>query len=54
MILLLAPKIKFHKDKVCYTYQMGKQTKTSYEPKNHISTSRPLTQTYLDPLELVV
>ena len=42
------PKIKFSKDKVCGTCQKGKQAKTSFKPKNHVSTTRPLELLHMD------
>lgn len=33
-------KIKFENDKICDVCQIGKQTKTSFKFKNHISSSR--------------
>ena len=36
------PKIGFLKDRVCDACQFGKQVKTSFKDKNHISTSKPL------------
>uniref|UniRef100_A0A3Q7XZQ9 Uncharacterized protein LOC113786557 n=1 Tax=Cicer arietinum TaxID=3827 RepID=A0A3Q7XZQ9_CICAR len=42
------PKIKFIKDKLCDACQKGKQTKSSFKPKNVISTSRPLQLIHMD------
>ena len=42
------PHIKFVKDNVCNACQLGKQIKGSFEPKNQISTSRPLQLIYMD------
>ena len=42
------PNIKFIKDKVCDACQLGKQIKTSFKPKNQISTTRPLQLIHLD------
>ena len=42
------PKIKFFKDKMCDACQMGKQAKSSFKPKNQVSTSRPLELLHMD------
>ncbi|KAK2965659.1 hypothetical protein RJ640_001492 [Escallonia rubra] len=42
------PKLKFVKDKVCDVCQYGKQSKTSFQGKNVVSTSRPLQLIHLD------
>jgi len=42
------PKVKFEKDKLCDACQKGKQTKTSFKPKNMVSTTRPLELLHLD------
>ena len=42
------PKIKFSKDKMCDACQMGKQAKSSFKPKNQVSTSRPLELLHMD------
>ena len=42
------PKIKFDKDKLCDACQQGKQHRTSFNPKNVVSTSRPLELLHLD------
>ena len=42
------PHIKFVKDNVCDAYQLGKQIKCSFKPKNQISTSRPLQLIHMD------
>lgn len=36
------PKMKFIKDKLCDACQKGKQTRSTFKPKNVVSTSRPL------------
>ncbi|KAK2970053.1 hypothetical protein RJ640_008914 [Escallonia rubra] len=41
-------KLKFVKDKVCDACQYGKQSKTSFQAKNVVSTSRPLQLLHLD------
>ncbi|WP_222273469.1 hypothetical protein, partial [Modestobacter marinus] len=42
------PKANFSKDKICDACQFGKQIKTSFKTKAHISTSRPLELLHLD------
>ena len=42
------PKIKFEKDHLCSVCQQGKQTKTSFKSKSHISTTRPLQLLHMD------
>ena len=42
------PKIGFQKDKICEACQFGKQIKTSFKSKNHISTSKPLQLLHID------
>nr|KYP60241.1 Retrovirus-related Pol polyprotein from transposon TNT 1-94 [Cajanus cajan] len=42
------PKLKFRKDKLCDSYQKGKQVKVSFKSKNMISTSRPLQLIHMD------
>ena len=42
------PNMKFVKDKVCDACQLGKQIKTSFKPKNQISTTRLLQLIHLD------
>ena len=42
------PKIEFVKDKICDACQFGKQVKTSFKTKMHISTSRPLELLHMD------
>ena len=42
------PKLKFVKDKMCDTCQMGKQMKVSFKPKNIVSTNRPLQLLHMD------
>ena len=36
------PKLNFNKDKICDACQFGKQVRSSFKPKNLVSTSRPL------------
>ena len=36
------PKIGFEKDRICEACQVGKQIKTSFKKKNHVSTAKPL------------
>ncbi|MCR2847955.1 DDE-type integrase/transposase/recombinase, partial [Weizmannia coagulans] len=42
------PKIKYEKDKTCHACQIGKQIKSSFKNKKHISTSRPLELLHID------
>ena len=42
------PKIGFQKDKIYKACQFGKQIKTSFKNKNHISTSKPLQLLHID------
>ena len=42
------PKLEFTKDKPCDAYQKGKQSKSSFELKNIVSTSRPLELIHMD------
>ncbi|KAH9794255.1 hypothetical protein KPL71_004834 [Citrus sinensis] len=42
------PKIGFQKDKICEACQFGKQIKTSFKNKNHISTPKPLELLHID------
>ncbi|KAH9770099.1 Integrase catalytic domain-containing protein [Citrus sinensis] len=42
------PKIGFQKDNICEACQFGKQIKTSFKNKNHISTSKPLELLHID------
>ena len=41
-------KIKFEKDHLCSACQQGKQIKTSFKSKSHISTTRPLQLLHMD------
>ena len=42
------PKMKFIKDKLCSACQKGKQTKSTFKPKNVVSTTRPLQLLHMD------
>ncbi|XP_072087067.1 uncharacterized protein [Arachis hypogaea] len=42
------PNIKFDKDIICDACQMGKQIKTSFKPKEDVSTKKPLELLHLD------
>jgi transposase InsO family protein len=42
------PKVKYEKNRLCDACQFGKQTKTSFKPKQIISTSKPLELVHLD------
>ena len=35
------PKLNFNKDKICDACQFGKQVRSSFKPKNLVSTFRP-------------
>ena len=41
-------KLKFFKDKICDTFQKGKQVKTYFKYKNIVSTPRPLQFLHID------
>ncbi|KAH9779609.1 hypothetical protein KPL71_007757 [Citrus sinensis] len=41
-------KINFQKDRICEACQFGKQIKTSFKSKNHVSTSKPLQLLHID------
>ena len=43
------PKIKFEIDRLCKACQFGKQHKSSFKPKDAISTNKPLELIHLDP-----
>jgi hypothetical protein len=42
------PKISFDKDKLCGSCTKGKQTKSSFKPKDFISTKKPLELLHID------
>ncbi|CAJ2645214.1 unnamed protein product [Trifolium pratense] len=42
------PKIKYHSNTLCGSCQKGKITKSSFKPKNIVSTSRPLELLHID------
>ncbi|PNY05239.1 retrotransposon-related protein [Trifolium pratense] len=42
------PKIKYHSDTLCGSCQKGKIAKSSFKPKNTVSTSRPLELLHID------
>jgi hypothetical protein len=42
------PKINFEKDKICEGCVKGKQVKSSFHPKDFISTERPLELLHID------
>ena len=42
------PKLNFDKDKICDACKFGKQVRSSFKPKNLISTSRPLELLHID------
>jgi len=41
-------KLKFERNKLCEACQTGKQTKSSFEPINVVSTTRPLELLHMD------
>ena len=41
-------KVRFETNKLCNAYQLGKQTRNSFRPKNIVSTSRPLELIHMD------
>ena len=45
------PKIYFQKDRICEACQFGKQIKTSFKSKNHISTLKHLQLLHIDLFE---
>ena len=42
------PKISFDKDKLCESCTKGKQAKSSFKPKDFISTKKPLELLHID------
>ena len=42
------PKLNFEKDHICDACQLGKQSKSSFKPKEMVSTSRPLQLLHMD------
>jgi len=42
------PKLKFERNKLCEVCRMGKQTKSSFQPINVVSTTRPLELLHMD------
>ena len=42
------PKINFQKDRICEACQFGKEIKTSFKSKNHVSTTKPLQLLHID------
>jgi transposase InsO family protein len=42
------PNLKYHSDALCGPCQIGKISKTSFKPKNIVSTSRPLELLHID------
>ena len=47
------PKIDFKKDRLCDTYQYGKQIKSSIKSKEMISTTKPLELIHIDLFGLI-
>lgn len=44
----MLPKVKFVKNHVCEACQRGKQIKTYFQSKRHVSTTRPLQLIHMD------
>ena len=42
------PKLNFNKDKICDACQFGKQVRSSFKPKNLVSTYKPLELLHID------
>lgn len=42
------PKMKIFKDKLCESCQKGNQTKSTFKPKNVVTTTRPLQLLHMD------
>ena len=50
------PRIKFVKDRVSDAYQLGKQIKNNFKPKNQVSTSKPLQLIHMNlfgPIDII-
>ena len=50
------PKLNFNKDKICDACQFGKQVRSSFKPKNLVSTSRLLELLHMDlfgPMDVI-
>ena len=47
-LVIGVPKLRFKNDMICDTCQKRKQTKSSFKPKNEISTNRPLQLLHMD------
>ena len=50
------PKLNFNKDKIRNACQFGKQVRSSFKPKNLVSTSRPLELLHMDlfgPMDVI-
>ena len=50
------PKLNFNKNKICDACQFGKQVKSSFKPKNLVSTTRPLELLHIDlfgPMDVI-
>ena len=47
-IVVGLPKLNYIKERICDAFQMGKQVKSSFEPKKIVSTSKPLDLLHMD------
>lgn len=47
-LVIVLPKIKFIKDKLCDASQKEKQTKSTFKPKNVVTTTRSLQLLHMD------
>ena len=55
-LVIRLPKLNFNKDKICDACQFGKQVRSSFKPKNLVSTSRPLKLLHIDlfgPMDVI-
>ena len=42
------PKVNYERNRLCDAYQLGKQTRNTFKPKNIVSTTRPLELLHMD------
>ena len=47
-LIIGIPSISFEEDKICNAWQLGKQSRNSFKPKNIVSSSRPLELLHID------
>ena len=47
-LVIVIPKLKFVKDHVCDACQLGKQTRSSFNGKDIVSTAKPLQLLHMD------